>query len=264
MITSTIKRHSNARCDPLSAKYVEESLGNLVDLAIEAHGGLKLWREIKEIELKLSMTGIMFRIKGYPEGLPNITMKIAAHEQRMSISPYPQPGQIGRFTPQRVWIEDAAGKIGGQLEDPLSSFAGYTATTPWNQLQLLYFFSYAFRYYLAMPFMLPESGFETRELEPHEENGEVWRRLHVKFPASVPTHSQEQVFYFNQAGLLQRLDYAPSTSGREVAHYCFDHQSFDGLMIPTLRRVVSRAPSGPQIHGPSLFLVVVTDAVVRK
>jgi hypothetical protein len=76
-------------------------------------------------------------------------MKIAAHEQRMSISPYPQTGQIGHFTPQRVWIEDAAGKISGQLENPLSSFAGHTLTTPWDQLQTLYFFSYAFRYYLA-------------------------------------------------------------------------------------------------------------------
>jgi len=86
----------------------------------------------------------------------------------------------------------------------------------------------------------------------------------VKFPLSVPTHSQEQVFYFNQEGLLQRLDYAPSMTGGGVAHYCFDHRSFDGLMIPTLRRVVSRPPSGPQINGPSVFLVVIADALVRK
>jgi hypothetical protein len=72
------------------------------------------------------------------------------------------------------------------------------------------------------------------------------------------------VFYFNQAGLLQRLDYTPSMSGREAAHYCFDHRSFDGLMIPTLRRVVSRRPSGPQINGPSGVLVVITHAIVHK
>ena len=86
----------------------------------------------------------------------------------------------------------------------------------------------------------------------------------MKFPPSVPTHSQEQVFYFNQAGLLQRLDYTPSMSGREAAHYCFDHRSFDGLMIPTLRRVVSRSPGGPQINGPSGVLVVITDAIVHE
>src|SRR5258706_4692917 len=226
---------------------MEEILSNLLDLAIEAHGGLKLWREIKEVELKLSLSGVLLQSKGHAAGLPNITMKIAMHDQRMSILPYPQPGQIGNFMPQRVWIEDTSGKTIGHLEYPLRSFAGYTSSTPWNQLQMLYFFSYAFRYYLATPFLLLESGFETRELEPHEENGEVWRRLHVKFPASVPTHSQEQLFYFNQGGLLQRLDYAPSVSRLEAAHYCFDYRSFDGLMIPTLRRVISRLPSGPQI-----------------
>lgn len=51
---------------------------NLVDLAIEAHGGLKLWPEIKEVELKLSLTGVLFQVIGYSAGLPNITMQIAA------------------------------------------------------------------------------------------------------------------------------------------------------------------------------------------
>jgi hypothetical protein len=239
-------------------------LSNLRDLSVEAHGGLKLWREIEAVELKLSLTGEVLRSKGHAAGLPNITMKIAAHVQRMSISPYPQAGQIGHFTPERVWIEDISGKIVVQLDDPLSSVAGYTLTTPWNELQLQYFLGYAFRYYLALPFLLLEAGFETRELEPHEETGDVWRRLLVRFPASVPTHSQEQLLYFSKTGLLQRLDYTPSMSGFPAAHYCFDYRSFDGLMIPTLRRVVSRLPSGPQMGGPSGFLVVITDAIVHK
>src|SRR5271170_4612326 len=100
-------------------EYMEETLSNLLELAMEAHGGLKLWREIKEVELKLSLTGVLLQIKGRPAGLPNITMKIVAHEQRMSISPYPHAGQIGHYTPQLVWIEDAAG-ISGRLENPLS------------------------------------------------------------------------------------------------------------------------------------------------
>ena len=40
---------------------MEEILSNPLDVAIEAHGGLKLWREIKEVELKLSLTGGLFR-----------------------------------------------------------------------------------------------------------------------------------------------------------------------------------------------------------
>ena len=49
----------------------------------------------------------------------------------------------------------------------------------------------------------------------------------VRFPDDYPTHSAEQTFYFNQQGLLKRLNYVvdilgggPAAGG---AHYCFDH-----------------------------------------
>lgn len=103
-----------------TAKYVEEVLSNLVELAVEAHGGLKLWREIKEVELKLSLTGVLFQNKGHPAGLPNITMKIATHQQRVSILPYPQPGQIGHFTPRRVGSKTPPATSADNLKIPLA------------------------------------------------------------------------------------------------------------------------------------------------
>jgi hypothetical protein len=41
-------------------------LTNLVDLAIEAHCGLKLWPEIKEVELRLSLSGVLFQNQRIP------------------------------------------------------------------------------------------------------------------------------------------------------------------------------------------------------
>jgi hypothetical protein len=35
--------------------------------------------------------------------------------------------------------------------------------------------SYALWNYLATPFVFTEPGFETREIGPHEENGETWQ-----------------------------------------------------------------------------------------
>ena len=60
---------------------------------------------------------------------------------------------------------------------PRASFAGHVLTTPWDKLQELYFVSYALWNYLATPFVFTEPGFETREIGPHEENGETWHRL---------------------------------------------------------------------------------------
>jgi hypothetical protein len=81
----------------------------------------------------------------------------------------------------------------------------------------------------------------------------------VIFPPEIPTHSARQTFYFNDEGLLQRLDYATDVAGGVAAHYCFDHVTFDGIVVPTFRRVVKRKPEGPIIHGPTAVLIVISD-----
>ena len=131
--------------------------------------------------------------------------------------------------------------------------------TPWDQLHRLYFTSYAMWNYLTTPFLLTQPGFECREIEPHQENGETWRCLQVNFPPDIPTHNKEQTFFFNDQGLLQRLDYV---AVGPVSHYCFDHTTFGGLVFPTLRRVVRRTPSGPVVSAPTAVLIQIADVAV--
>ncbi|MFE1879660.1 hypothetical protein [Streptomyces diastatochromogenes] len=61
--------------------------------------------------------------------------------------------------------------------------------------------------------------------------GETWRRLEVTFPDSIATHSTVQTYYFDAATGL-------------VAHYTTEHQDFDGLLVPTRRRVLLRNKEG--------------------
>ncbi len=56
-------------------------MNELLELALGAHGGLERWREVQTIDLKLSITGGLFRIKGFPEGLPNVSMHIEAQRE---------------------------------------------------------------------------------------------------------------------------------------------------------------------------------------
>jgi hypothetical protein len=48
-------------------------------------------------------------------------------------------------------------------------------------------------------------------------------------------------------------------AGGVAAHYCFDHVTFDAIVVPTFRRVVKRKPEGPIIHGPTAVLIVISD-----
>jgi len=63
----------------------------------------------------------------------------------------------------------------------------------------------------------------------------------VTFPTAIASHSAEQVFYFNEAGLLQRHDYAAEIIGNvPSANYASHPQDFGGLIVPTRRRVYAR------------------------
>ncbi len=44
--------------------------------------------------------------------------------------------------------------------------------------------------YLTQPFTFTLPGFETSELGRWEEKGEQWRRLHVRWPSYLATHSE--------------------------------------------------------------------------
>jgi hypothetical protein len=180
--------------------------------------------------------------------------RIQAHRPIVTITPFGGEARTGHFTPGRVWIEDANGGVVEERATPRASFAGHVLTTPWDKLQELYFVSYALWNYLATPFMFTEPGFETREIGPHEENGETWHRLLVKYPPSIPAHCAEQVLYFNAQGLLQRMDYSVDVVGDMVMAARSQHLAVHGkrhaddpLCMPAQGTEFLTGPRVPQL-----------------
>jgi len=49
--------------------------------------------------------------------------------------------------------------------------------------------------------------------------------------------------------------------GANVAHYSWAHDSFGGIVVPTLRRTLTRQPDGTAIAKPVLIDVEIFDAV---
>ena len=162
-----------------------------------------------------------------------------------SSPPGPPPARPSTFDtgPERVTLQTADGQVIDSRTSPRSSYAGYDLSSPWDVLQVGYFLSYAMWNYLTIPFLLTYPGVQAREISPWQEDGQTWRRLHATFPASITTHSAEQVFYFGADGLLRRLDYTVEVNaGVPVAHYTEGYKTFDGLAFPTRRRVYRRNP----------------------
>jgi hypothetical protein len=132
----------------------------------------------------------------------------------------------------------------------------------WSDLQLAYFAGYAMWTYLNIPFLLARPGVESEEVEPWQESGETWRRLKVRFPADIATHSTEQTLYFDRQGLLRRQDYNVEIDGTAgAAHYVYDHKEFSGIVFPTKRRVFRRQPDGRSAPEP-LIISIDLDRIV--
>jgi hypothetical protein len=166
--------------------------------------------------------------------------------------------------PASAWIERRDGTTVEERFDPRAAFAGHVRETPWDRLHLTYFLGYAVWNYLTTPFLFARMGFATRELETHVEGRETWRTLEVTYPDDVPAHTKVQQLYFDDDFMLKRLDYVTDVLGGVAAHYCYDPVTINGLVFPTLRRVVRRTPEGPLLSGRTSFILDYTDLVIRE
>jgi hypothetical protein len=42
----------------------------LLDFALQAHDGLERWRDVQRLDGRVSLTGGLHHLKGFPEGVP--------------------------------------------------------------------------------------------------------------------------------------------------------------------------------------------------
>jgi hypothetical protein len=225
----------------------------LLQIAIDAHGGLKRWAEIKTLVVSASVTGAIWAIKGQANYLDDIVMRVDTQQQRI-VTDF--PGQDKRLTyePGRVALETPKGLISLEREDPEASFAGQQLDTPWDPLHVGYFHGEALWTYLNTPFLYAQPGFVTEEISPIEIEGERWRRLKVTFPDHIKSHTKEQISCFGPDGLLRRHDYTVDILGGATGfNYAYDYRNVDGLQFFTKRRVY--AYQGDFVLVPEPLLV---------
>jgi hypothetical protein len=217
----------------------------LKELAIEAHGGLQRWQQFEQVSADLVQGGVLWPLKGQPQTLEHTSVTVGLKKEWASHVPFGTGNRRSRFEPGRVAIEDSNGTVLEELLQPRASFIGHSLQTPWTELQLAYFAGCAMWTYLNMPFLLAWPGVETEELEPWPTDGGDWRRLAVRFPAGIATHSSLQTLYFDGEGLLKRHDYDVEIAGNTPgAHMIENYAEVSGIKFPTKRRIYARQPDG--------------------
>jgi hypothetical protein len=235
-------------------------MSDLRDIVIEAHGGIARWKRFRTIEGNMSITGLLWDRKGWPDALKNVHVTASIGEQRLSYRPFTAEGLHSVYRPDRVAIARADETEFKSRSNPRQAFEGHKPETPWDDLHLAYFSGYAMWNYLNTPFLFLLPDVATEELSPIEENGERRRRLQVIFPATIATHSREQVFHVDGDGLIARFDYSVDVTGAiPSAHYTSGYRTFDGIRFPTRRRAYRRNPDGTPLTAAVPVAIDISD-----
>jgi len=211
-------------------------MNELLELAVDAAGGLDRWKQLKSVRASMSITGAIYHLTGKPDVLKDITVEAQLQEQTLTIH-YRDQQRRTTFAPDLIVSETEEGQLLERRANPRASFEGHVLETPWDDIHLAYFVSEALWTYFTLPFLYTYPGFITEELAPWQENREVWRPLKVTFPDNVTSHTREQVSYFGKDGLLRRHEFTIDILGGATGlYYPTDYQAFDGIMVPTKRR----------------------------
>jgi len=239
-------------------------MNDLLQTAVDAHGGLSRWNQLKTVKASLSITGAIWQLKGKPDALKDVSIEAGLHKERLTIHLNGQ-GLCTVFEPNRITVQTEGGHLVDSRDDPRSAFRGHTRETPWDDMHVAYFSSYALWNYLTVPFLYTYHGFVTEELIPWQENGERWRPLKVIVPDSIASHSREQVAYFGPDGLLRRHAYTVDILGGGAGlNYASDYRNVDGIVVPTKRRVYAPDANKQKIPEPVLVAIDVRDNRNRR
>lgn len=230
-------------------------MGELLDSAVKAHGGLARWNEVTTIKVAASITGAIWHVKGKPDFLKNVLITAETRQERVALD-FPGQNKRAIFQPNRVVIESADGTPIDSRDDPKKSFADQQRETPWDDIQAVYFAGEALWTYLNTPFLFTHQGFQTEEIAPLKLETETWRRLKVTFPDNITSHTREQIFCFGHNGLLRRHDYTVDVlGGAPGLNYAFDYRNVDGIVFPTKRRVFAYEGDYQPVKEPLLVAI---------
>ena len=157
--------------------------------------------------LQLSIDGELFSKVGPASRFKDIVAEGSTQSQSVRFSGFADPGKFGVYEPDYVTIESPEGNVLHGWRNPNQMFRGLAQETPRDELYLVFSCGFSVWNYMTTPFLLTHPDVKVEELPTWQERDQPWRRLRAVFPPNIVTHSREQTFYFDEAGLQRRTDH---------------------------------------------------------
>jgi hypothetical protein len=239
-------------------------VNELLDLAVNAHGGLDRWNRLTSLAGRFNIGGAIWGFKGVPDVFSDITVALELHTEGITISPVAGPANHSVFRDGRLELRSSSEALLRTVRNPKRAVAGLPGDQPWTALDAAYFASEALWTYLTAPFLFTYPGFETEEVEPLVEYGIGYRTLKVEFPDSVDSHTRAQFFHFDDNGLLYRHTYTVDILGGATgANYPTGYRTIDGIAVPMVRRIYGYDDALRKIGEPVLVTIDISELQFR-
>jgi hypothetical protein len=74
-------------------------MNDLLNLAMKAHGGLERWKQVRNMQAKVTLNGTLWQIKGRPDGLSGVVMRLNTKQPDLTITPFPKPERRDALLP---------------------------------------------------------------------------------------------------------------------------------------------------------------------
>jgi len=229
--------------------------------ALRASGGLDLRRQVSQYTVHMSLRGVLCSRKCPSAQLKDLVVEGSTDQQSLEINGFSAVDRRALYRPDWVALEGPDGQLLKQAKASPQELRERLRASTWDELQLAYYVGYSIWNFIAVPFVLAEPDVTTGEPGPGSVQLDSWRRLEVRFPPRVVTHSTGQTFYFDRDGLLRRIDYRSEPEDTRIAQLFSGHQRFSGILIPTLGTSLHIAPDGVSLAKPSLIDIEIFDAV---
>jgi hypothetical protein len=116
-----------------------ENALQIVNEAIEAHGGREYWNSLEALDVVISARGFLFTAKQRPI-LDHVRMRAYTKEAKFLFFGFPNPGETAELIGNsEVRILDGKGTVISRRENPRRAFHGMRRLVRWDDLDFIYF-----------------------------------------------------------------------------------------------------------------------------
>lgn len=249
-----------------TVKNAKQSLSDkdkAIEKALAAHGGVNKWLAADQLIAKVSVGGLNYMRHFRFESFSDITAQVDTKTFAISLSPFLKQGQVGVFEKTRLRIETDAGEVLRERPNTNGWFSKLCRNFYFDDLDLLYALAQQVWSATMLPFVLAAEGVKT-ELLPSQHDGMAkLTRLQVELPEDMPSAGTRQVYGFDATGLLKRVEYTSRVRPWDsVVHLCDHHESFNGFIYPTTRRIYPQAIAGMPLRMLTVGWIDVEDVSV--